>query len=381
MSAVDFSSYPTQLLSVILEDDATVVTLNHGIIYQTASLPACHTPSLAAVACHLFGAPAYKILNAITIATQETIADTGATLIFIMEGVDLDNKYVATKLLRINLPDGHNMGMTHVCNCIIPGFPTPLVRHIILHLAVALLIGIHPLCKAGCKVLFYYHKCDVMYYNGKSILHGFKDPSTDLWTLPINTKKMWSSLQQLAIVLDCTPHQTKGDAVHSLHPAVNLATFTHSMRTCENGIKFTHHSLCNPKLSTLIKAVRKWFLKGCPNLSKKLILNYFNQSPATAKGHMKHPRHCIQSTQKINQDAPTTTIIPLPDLSNQLNPKPPVFMQIRIECGFQDIGCYLTSLPTMATNKLQTFLPWCICRQNFRHRVQQPHGELPLYVV
>jgi hypothetical protein len=77
---------------------------------------------------------------------------------------------------------------------------------------------------------------------------------------------------------------------------VNMATFTHSVKTRANKVKLTHQSLCNPKILTLLKAVRKGFLKGCPNLTKKLILKYLNPSPATAKGHMKRPKHGIKST-------------------------------------------------------------------------------------
>jgi hypothetical protein len=51
--------------------------------------------------------------------------------------------------------------------------------------------------------------------------------------------------------------------------------------------------------------VQKGFLKGCPNLSKKLILKYLNPSPATAKGHMKRPKHGIKSTRpKPNASVP-----------------------------------------------------------------------------
>ncbi len=61
-------------------------------------------------------------------------------------------------------------------------------------------------------------------------------------------------------------------------------------------VKFAHQSLCNPKILTLLKAIQKGFLKGCLNISKKLIVKYLNPSPATAKGHMKRPRHGIRST-------------------------------------------------------------------------------------
>jgi hypothetical protein len=48
----------------------------------------------------------------------------------------------------------------------------------------ASLIGIRILCKAGCRVVFGDKKCEVFYKNN-IILRGYKDPTTDLWTLPI----------------------------------------------------------------------------------------------------------------------------------------------------------------------------------------------------
>ena len=142
-----------------------------------------------------------------------------------------------------------------------------LTGHVVPHLAVASLIGIRPLCNAGCKVTFDKDKCDVI-YNGRVILHGFKDAATDLWTLPLTPDAMQSALPRSSPNSDRALHDN-----HSLiHPGVNLATFTHSVKTRASGVKFAHQSLCNPKISTLLKAVRKGFLDGCPNLSKKLIL-------------------------------------------------------------------------------------------------------------
>ncbi len=123
--------------------------------------------------------PTQEALNAITIDAQQAIADTGATSIFIMDGVDVDNKRVASNPITINLPDGRKVISTHKCDIIIPGLPTRLVGHVVPGLAVASLVGIRPLCKAGCKVIFDDEKCDVV-FNGKVILQGLKDPSTDL---------------------------------------------------------------------------------------------------------------------------------------------------------------------------------------------------------
>jgi hypothetical protein len=86
--------------------------------------------------------------------------------------------------LVINLPDGTVVRSTHIYDYEIPGLPTLLEAHIVPDLTVASLIGIRVLCKAGCVVIFTDKMCSVM-YGGKVILRGYKDPSTDLWILPI----------------------------------------------------------------------------------------------------------------------------------------------------------------------------------------------------
>ncbi len=80
-----------------------------------------------------------------------------------MDRVDVEIKQSATKPLTVNLPDGKKIKSTHVCNINIPGLPITLMGHIIPYLKIALLIGIRPLFKVGCKVIFDNEKCDVMY--------------------------------------------------------------------------------------------------------------------------------------------------------------------------------------------------------------------------
>ena len=50
-------------------------------------------------------------------------------------------------------------------------------------------------------------------------------------------------------------------------------------------------------MSSLMKALKKGFLKGGPDLSEELVTKYLNPSPATAKGHMKRPKKGIRSTK------------------------------------------------------------------------------------
>ncbi len=82
--------------------------------------------------------------------------------------------------LNINLPDGKIVHSTHICDVEIPGLLHVLEVHIVPALNVASLIGIQILCKVGCWVVFTDTACYVK-YNGKIILQGTKDFSTDLW--------------------------------------------------------------------------------------------------------------------------------------------------------------------------------------------------------
>jgi hypothetical protein len=95
-------------------------------------------------------------------------------------------------------------------------------------------------------------------------------------------------------------------------------------------MKFAHQSLCNPKISTLLKAIRPGFLKECPNLSEWLILKYLNPSTATAKGHMKCPRHGIRSTRPKQKKDNTMEPTPVPQIA------PPV-LPIFVPNGIQDV--------------------------------------------
>jgi hypothetical protein len=163
--------------------------------------------------------------------------------------------------------------------------------------------------------------------------------------LSVLTQKKWNSTVSKSIVQDTVPKTQKWNSTVSqkLKPnlsgkkykavpadaherAKQVASFTHFVKTRENAVKFAHQSLCNPKISTLLKAVRRRFLDGCPNLSEKLINKYLNASPATAKGHMKRPRHGIRSTTP--KPVLPTGILPIGDASHHVPhihlPIPPV---------------------------------------------------------
>jgi hypothetical protein len=219
---------PTQnyLFNVIKDNDATVLTSNCTSPCSQPKHVSLATPtSLAAAACSVFGKQTSKYLNAISIATTHAIADTGATSIFIMDGVDVVNKRPATSPLTINLPDGRKVKSLHVCDITIPALPQVLKGHVVPHLAIASLIGIRPLCDAGCTMTFDKAKCDVI-YDGNVILRGFKDATTGLWMLPLNATK--TALPRSAPDID------RAQSDIDSHPGVDLLLFTHSVRTRAN---------------------------------------------------------------------------------------------------------------------------------------------------
>ncbi len=75
------------------------------------------------------------------------------------------------------------MDGTHLCDVNIPGLPNTLMGHIIPDLSIALMFGICVLTDVGCTVVFDKDIC-VIYFKGLEILRGYKDPSTNIWTLP-----------------------------------------------------------------------------------------------------------------------------------------------------------------------------------------------------
>jgi len=67
----------------------------------------------------------------------------------------------------------------------------------------ASLIGIQILCKAGCKVVFDNKKCKVFYENN---LRGYKDLTTNLWTLPIINKEIAKTILESVMLWPQSAH-------------------------------------------------------------------------------------------------------------------------------------------------------------------------------
>jgi hypothetical protein len=235
--------------------------------------------------------------------TYDAIADSSATQIFVMDRTPVVNKRPTTHPLKVALADGRIVLSTHMCDIKIDGLPMVLTGHIIPDLSIASLFGIRVLTESGCTVTFDKTNC-IVRYNGAIILRGAKDPATDLWTLPLGSPKSTTSHH----VTDMIPLAAPEFADAHANIVTKSACFTHTVRTKANSIRFAHQSFCSSKISTLLKALRRGYLRGCPNLMAHGVTKYLNPSPATAKGHTKRPRQGIQSTRtptSIRANVPT----------------------------------------------------------------------------
>ena len=110
-----------------------------------------------------------------------------------MEGTPVHNKCPTMRPLKVAHAHGRIVTSTHMCDITIDSLPVTLTGHIIPDLSIGLLFGIRVPTEAGCNVnvTFTRQEC-IVRYNGKIILRGAKDPTKDLWTLPLGSQGMTS---------------------------------------------------------------------------------------------------------------------------------------------------------------------------------------------
>jgi hypothetical protein len=188
------------------------------------------------------------------IPITHAVANTGAMSVMVVKDTPMKNVHPATNPLNINLPYGTMVKLMHMWDFKIPGLPNVLEGHIVPDLTVALLIGIQILCKMGCIVVFTDTVCYVR-YQGKVILTGYKDPSTDLWVLPITPDAIESHEKQLQAG-PCMARAPQSPVTLLTPPqCMDGAMFMHSVQTRANAVKFSQQAMCNLTILTLLKAL------------------------------------------------------------------------------------------------------------------------------
>ena len=180
-----------------------------------------------------------KLTNMVKFA----ISDSGASAHFLLEGAPVVNKKVAEYPVAIKLPDGTIIYSTHTCNLDIPWLPDVMTEaHIVPGLAHSSLISTRKFTDAGCTVVFD-DECRV-YYKGKLVLSGGKDPRTNMWKLPINPTSKECSTDYL----DLAPPNPL-----ACHAANTLYTLPYKQQQ----LKYMHQSFFSPPISTIIDAANK----------------------------------------------------------------------------------------------------------------------------
>ncbi len=204
--------------------------------------------------------------------------------------------------------------------CLLRVFLSPVCLHICVTLKLtvyylywpvksSLIDPLHHCLAYACEVTFD-SKCCTVWYNGTIILQGKKDLSTDLWTLPLGMPST-STHHGAAMTPLVAPVISDAHA----HPAtMQVAFFTHMVQNKANSIWFAYQALCSLRISTLLNAIRRGYLKGCPNLTAHRVSKYLNPSPATAKGHMKQPHQGIQHMRRVLTPATTHKLLQVPPI-------------------------------------------------------------------
>ena len=206
--------------------------------------------------------PTHQYANAMGIAPTHAIADTGATSIFVMAGSPANNIRPARHPINISLPDGKKITSTQVCDINIPGLPVTLMGHIVPDMKMASLLGVRVLCKAGYTVIFDNDACRII-FDSNTILTGHKDPTSDLWTLPIlPTEHLLRTTPSSDLTTETPPRlgPCKSRAPqHPISPGREIASFSYHRSMKENAVKFMHQSLGNPPIRTFLKLLPSVF--------------------------------------------------------------------------------------------------------------------------
>ena len=135
-------------------------------------------------------------------------------------------------------------------------------------------------------------KCRV-YYQGKLVITGGRDPVTDLWQLPINPTAInnaCTALSQLDLEM---PVVTLKVGMQSIHQAKNI----YNIHYKENQLKYRHQSMLNPSIATLPNATNDSFLDDFPFIKIYFFQKYLTKPPATSSGTTERPWTGIGSTR------------------------------------------------------------------------------------
>ncbi|KAL7552133.1 hypothetical protein ACHAWF_015343, partial [Thalassiosira exigua] len=191
---------------------------------------------------------------------DHTIKQYGMTSHFVLLGAPVSNIEKALKPLTVHLPNKDTIQSTHTCLLKRPDLSS--------------LISLKVLCDAGCTVTYEGDQCKVTYKN-KQIWTGVREPTTDLWVLPL------------------TPDATRSPPT-SETLRQETANNVYQMTSKELPVRFLHQCLFSSPKQTLIKVLENRQLPTWPLTKEAVVKHLTDHSPAIDKGSMKRQRQGLQ---------------------------------------------------------------------------------------
>jgi hypothetical protein len=153
------------------------------------------------------------------------------------------------------------------------------------------LVSAPALCDAGCEVKFT-KKEVVVTHNDKVVLEGWRDPTNNLWRVPliqekVETANLTESKNYYDIFDDDDDESDTERANKTDEKIPEFCNFINSIYDCKNDehlTKFYHATFGSPVKSTFLNAIRMGYLKGCPGLSSKSVENIYQCRTSDGKG-------------------------------------------------------------------------------------------------
>lgn len=227
--------------------------------------------------------PSWTSIIKNTTSSDSALLDSGANVSLVKPTTNVDVSNIQQPQKSIIVPNGSAMTTTTTAkfkwkNVTQNGKTCHKVQGLVHNLA-----AVSNLVDEGNEVLFRKHDAIVRRESDKRIvLRGWRDDSNRLWRVPINDE-----------IMETPP------------TCLSFNTFqVHSVYDCQGEkeiTRFYHATLFSPVKSTLIKAVKKGYLRGWPGLKAQAIQVHIRNEEATVKGHMNQTRQGIRSTKNNNQ--------------------------------------------------------------------------------
>jgi hypothetical protein len=227
------------------------------------------------------------------------IADTGTTGHYLKPTSPHLARQPDPNPITVRMPNGAGIQSSHTCTLDLPTLPTGSKQaHILPGLASHSLLSIAKFCDQGCIVQFARDGCRIL-QNGVVLLEGPRDPTTNLWLLPLQPQP-----QALPISIKATPH---------------LGFAAHHTSTKPELIHYLHAACYSPVTLTWLRAIRNNNFVTWPGVTSQAVTKHLPKSVATAQGHLDQ----APKNRRLTKPKPTTDVKEETDSADIFPPQQP----------------------------------------------------------